>query len=76
GVDGFLVSLEGASRDVGSREALSNEYKVYLSKLMASRELRESLGRNGRQNTKDLNPERIAKLYLAHFRKALSHQPA
>jgi GalNAc-alpha-(1->4)-GalNAc-alpha-(1->3)-diNAcBac-PP-undecaprenol alpha-1,4-N-acetyl-D-galactosaminyltransferase len=76
GVDGFLVSLEGASRDVVSREAPSNEYKVYLSKLMASRELRESFGRNGRQNTEDLNPERIAKLYLAHFRKALSHQPA
>lgn len=80
GVDGFLIPLEDCSLDATSRsernKGTSNEYKEHLSKLMASRELRESFGRHARQNSEDLNPRRIAKLYLAHFREALSHQPA
>ena len=75
-----LDAREVTSRDVeaqGERhKTSSNEYKTYLSKLMASKGMRESFGRNGRQNTEDLNPERIAKLYLTHFHEALSHQPA
>ena len=80
-----LDAREGSSRisDASDKEALdirykksTNEYKKHLSKLMASKELREHLGRRARQNTEKLSPQRIANLYLAHFRKALSHQPA